>query len=256
MNELVLTDVAGPVGSLTLNRPERHNSLVPELLRGILAALDALAAEPALRAIVLRANGRSFSTGGDVRAFAEHQADLAAYAGEVVGLLNRVMLACIEFPLPVVAAVHGQVTGGALGLVLASDLVLVAPEASFRPYYTAVGFSPDGGWTALLPAVVGLRRAAEIQLLNRAISAGEAVAWGLANRLVPAERLQAEAAAVAAAIAGQAPGSVRSTKRLLWEGQPHLAERLEAERRRFVQQIGTAEAARGMAAFLQGLKHG
>lgn len=62
--------------------------------------------------------------------------------------------------------------------------------------------------------------------------------------------------ALAAAIAGQMPGSVRSTKRLLWEGQPHLAERLEAERRRFVQQIGTAEAARGMAAFLQGLKHG
>lgn len=251
MSPLVLTDFADHVGTLTLNRPERHNSLVPELLRGLLDALDDLNRRPDLRAVVLQANGRSFSTGGDVRAFYDHLDEIEGYAQTIVGLLNQVILGLLRFPVPIVTAVHGIVTGGSLGLVLASDIVLVAPEAGFTPYYTVVGYSPDGGWTALLPTVIGTKRAAEVLMLNQTITAEQAAAWGLANRIVPLDRIRHEARLIAAAMASQPAGSVRSIKRLLWADDPHVAERLEEERRRFVEQITTDEARRGMVAFLE-----
>lgn len=251
MNAPVLTEREGAIAFLTLNRPERHNSLAPELLTGLLVAIDGLRDRAELRAVVLQANGRSFSTGGDMRAFYEHLPDIQAYADDLVGLLNRTILALIAFPAPIVAAVHGMVTGGSLGLALACDIVLVTPEATFTPYYSTVGYSPDGGWTALLPDLVGRGRAAAALMSNRTITAEEAVAWGMAQRLVPSEAVRAEARATAWAIAEQAPGSVRCAKRLLWADEAQIAARLEAERRQFVEQIATAEARQGIVAFVE-----
>lgn len=252
MNQLVLSETFGPVSVLTLNRPERHNSLVPAFLEELLAAVEALRAEAGVRAVVLQANGRSFSTGGDVAGFLEGMDNLEAYADTVVGLLNQVILALFELPVPVVAAVHGIVTGGSLGLVLGADLVLVAPEASFTPYYSVVGFSPDGGWTALLPAIIGRKRTAETLLHNRTITAEQAVAWGLASRIVPAERIREEALKAAQEIAAKKPGSIGHTKRLLGMALGDIAASLEAERAHFVQQIATQEAREGILAFVEG----
>lgn len=250
MSSLVPVEREQAIATVTLNRPERHNSLVPELLRELLDALSGLSAGSDLQALILRANGRSFSTGGDVQAFYDHRENIRPYASEIVGLLNQAIIALIDLPFPVIAAVHGIVTGGSLGLVLASDIVLVSPRASFTPYYTVVGYSPDGGWTALLPKVIGTKRAAEIQMLNQTISAEQAVAWGMANRLVPAERLGDEARAEARTIARAKRGSMTRTKRLLWGNKSKIAARLEAERRSFVEHISSAEAIDGMAAFL------
>jgi 2-(1,2-epoxy-1,2-dihydrophenyl)acetyl-CoA isomerase len=177
---------------------------------------------------------------------------LEAYAHDIVGLLNRAILALVDLPIPVVAAVHGIVTGGSMGLILGSDLVLVAPQASFTPYYSVVGFSPDGGWTALLPALIGHKRAAEILMLNQTITPEQAVAWGLASRIVAAGDIRAEALRAAQEIAIKKPGSLRHTKRLLAMAYSNLAARLDVERARFVQQIATEEAGQGMAAFLDG----
>ena len=247
MSKLVLAELDGDIATLTLNRPERHNSLVPELLRDMLGALrDASQA----RALILQANGRSFSTGGDVRGFYEHRADIETYSKQIIGLLNETILAMIALPVPIVAAVHGIVTGGSIGLVLASDIVLVAPETTFTAYYTTVGYSPDGGWTAMLPAVIGAKHAAEALLLDRSITAQEAIEWGLANRIVPVDRIRDEARAVAEKIAKQKPGSVLRAKRLLWRDTETVARKLEEERRQFVEQIVTTEAQEGMAAFL------
>lgn len=250
MAGLVLLETKGPVGILTLNRPERHNSLVPALLEELLAALAILRADASVRAVVLQAEGRSFSTGGDVQGFHEHLGDQVAYASRIVGALNEAILAMVDLPLPITAAVHGIVTGGSLGLVLGADLVLVAPEASFTPYYTAVGFSPDGGWAAMLPSIIGEKRAAEILMANRTITAQQAVAWGLASRVVPSDEIRAEALMVASEIAALKPGSMAHTKRLLHRSRDELALRLEAERQRFVEQIVTAEARDGIEAFL------
>ena len=250
MGELVIVERDGPVALLTLNRAERHNSLVPELLGETLAAIEAVGAQASVRAVVLQANGRSFSTGGDVRGFYDHRNNLEGYAAEVVGLLNRVILAMIELPVPIVTAVHSMVTGGSMGLVLGSDIVLVAPEASFTPYYSVVGFSPDGGWTAMLPAVIGLKRAGEILMRNQTITAEQAVAWGLASRIVPEDRIREEALSTARELAAMKTGSIGHTKATLGPACYDLEARLEAERARFVQQIVTDEARQGIEAFL------
>jgi enoyl-CoA hydratase/carnithine racemase len=250
MSDLVLVSQEGAVAVLTLNRPERHNSLVPPLLRELLGALKGIRSDPGTRAVVLQANGRSFSTGGDLGGFREHIKDLESYAYEIVGLLNETILALIRLPVPVVAGVQGTVTGGSLGLAMASDIVLVAEEASFTPYYSVVGFSPDGGWTAMLPDIIGLKRTAEILMRNLTISAQQAVGWGLANRLVPKDLLCQAALSTAIDLGARKQGSLRHTKELLNRGGRALEERLEAERRRFVEQIGTEEARNGIESFL------
>jgi enoyl-CoA hydratase/carnithine racemase len=252
MGRLVLFEIRDSIAILTLNRSERHNSLVPALLTELLARLEAVDGNSDVRVVVLQANGRSFSTGGDLGGFRTHLDDLETYAGEIVGLLNQVVLALVGLPLPIVAAVHGIVTGGSLGLVLGCDVVLVAPEASFTPYYGVVGFGPDGGWTAMLPFIIGTRRAAEVLFRNLTITAEQAVAWGLASRVVPAERIREEALAVSRDIAEKEAGSVRHVKRLLGLTHGDLAGRLEAERIRFIEQIGTEEARAGIVGFLEG----
>lgn len=251
MSSLVLTERVASSIILTLNRPERHNSLVPELLKELLSCLQGVAGQPDIRCVILQANGRSFSTGGDVRAFYEHRDELRDYADGVVGLLNRVILALLRLPQPVVAAVHGIVTGGSLGLVLGCDVVLIAPQASFTPYYSVVGFGPDGGWTALLPALIGAKRVGEILLRNGTITAEQAVAWGLASRIVPADRIREEAMAVAQDVSAAKAGSVAASKRLLGLSWADPEARLEQERVEFVRQVLTPEALQGMAAFLQ-----
>jgi 2-(1,2-epoxy-1,2-dihydrophenyl)acetyl-CoA isomerase len=252
MRQLVIRERTGPLAILTLNRAERHNSLVPALLEEILAALGGVRADSGVRAVVLQANGRSFSTGGDLGGFHEHMHSLEAYARTIVGLLNELILALVALPIPIVGAVHGLVTGGSMGLVLGCDTVLVAPGTSFTPYYSIVGFGPDGGWTAMLPSIIGSRRTSEVLMRNLTITAEQAVAWGLASRVVPVERIRNEALSVAQDIASQKPGSLGQTKRLLGLAYSDLAARLEAERVRFIEQIGTEEARQGIVAFLGG----
>jgi len=245
---LVLIEQTDSIATLTLNRPERHNSLTPELLNDFLLALYDV--EDA-RVLILRANGRSFSTGGDVRAFYDHRAGAATYAREIVGLLNQTIEALLKFPAPTIAAVNGVVTGGSIGLVLAADLVLVTPNASFTPYYNVVGFSPDGGWTALLPRVIGTARVAESLLTNATISAQQAVDWGLANRVVEADRSYDEARAAAELIVTMKINSVRRSIQLLREHKLAALPKLKAELNQFVEQIVTPEAQNGMREFLK-----
>jgi 2-(1,2-epoxy-1,2-dihydrophenyl)acetyl-CoA isomerase len=251
MSDLVLLETHNQIATLTLNRPERHNSLVPEFLREMLNALEQVSKQTELRALVLQANGRSFSTGGDVQAFYDHRDNIEPYAKEVVGLLNQVIIAMAKMPMPIVAAVHGIVTGGSIGLVLAADIVLVAPEASFTPFYSVVGFSPDGGWTAMLPSIIGRKRAGEVLMLNQTITAEQAVQWGFANRIVPANQIRDQARIVAESITQKKWGSIQRTKRLLWRDADALAASLEQERRKFCEQIVTGEALNGMEAFLK-----
>ncbi|MCB9420297.1 MAG: enoyl-CoA hydratase/isomerase family protein [Ardenticatenaceae bacterium] len=254
MSRTVLQEAIGPVAVVTLNRPERHNSLIPDFLREILAAITAVSTSPTMRALVLQANGRSFSTGGDALGFVQHADDIETYAREIVGLLNQVILALIDLPVPVVTAVHGIVTGGALGFILGSDIVLVAPEASFTPYYSVVGPSPDGGWAGLLPLLIGPRRTAEVLYLNRTIDAETAVTWGIANRIVPADLIRAESLAIANDIAAKKPGSIRHTKRLLTRHRDELAARLDAELDHFVDQMVNGEGLAGFEEFLTELQ--
>jgi 2-(1,2-epoxy-1,2-dihydrophenyl)acetyl-CoA isomerase len=250
VKQYILQETATPVATITLNRSERHNSLIPDLLRQMLDALESVACNTEIRAVVLRAKGRSFSTGGDVKAFYDHLDTLEDYANLIVGLLNEVIIAMIDLPMPIVTAVHGLVTGGSLGLLLASDIVLIAPEVCITPYYSVVGFSPDGGWTALLPEFIGNRRTAAILMTNGTINSQTAVEWGIANRCVAADQIHAAAYEIAQTIAQQKSNSIRLTKQLLRLSHEKLLTKLEAERSQFVRQLITEEARAGMGAFL------
>ncbi|MGI9575951.1 enoyl-CoA hydratase/isomerase family protein [Alloalcanivorax xenomutans] len=250
MSELVLYRNQDGLARLTLNRPERHNALVPELLDALADAL-ARAHGEAPRALLLDANGRSFSTGGDVAGFyhtpREQRRD---YAHHVVGRLNDVILALLTLPCPTVVAVHGTVTGGSLGLVLGCDIAVAGPRASFAPWYTVVGYSPDGGWTALMPERIGRARALDIQLLNRRVSAEEAHRIGLVQHLVNEGEEQDQALALAGRLCRAQPSSVRHTLALTRPDPHRVRAALDDERQHFLEQIDSDEADSGMADFL------
>ncbi len=246
----VIYRVENAIGRLTLNRPERHNALVPELLEDLQRALDQCR-QDLPDALVIDAAGKSFSTGGDVAGFYDTpRAKRLGYASTVVGTLNKVICQLLELPVPTVTAVHGMVTGGSLGLVLASDIVVAGPKATFAPWYTVVGFSPDGGWTALLPERIGRGRALDVQLTNRTITRDEALAWGLAQYGTASGDELSRALSIATTLSGHKQGSIVRTLRLNRPDPQQSAVALERERQEFLEQIATDEADLGMAAFL------
>lgn len=243
-----MTEV-GNVRVVTLARPERTNALVPELIDGVRECVIRISEDEDARAVVLTALGRHFSTGGDVAAFAEHDGDeLVTYARAIVGSLNGMIVDLMRLRLPVVAAARGAITGGSLGLLLASDVVLLAPDAFVAPYYVDVGFSPDGGWTAILPHRIGRTRAAAIQFGNQTLDARRAVDWGLA--LDVAADVEQAAIEMAQNYASKKVGAVARTKVLLRDDLTELEGRLGDELVNFVEQIQTHEARVGMDDFL------
>ncbi|ASK33747.1 enoyl-CoA hydratase [Alcanivorax sp. N3-2A] len=248
---LVLAERDNGIARLTLNRGARHNALVPDLLTALRDALAELRRDPP-RVLILAAAGRSFSTGGDVGAFYDTPpAQRYDYAARVVGELNAAILDLLTLPCPTVAAVHGTVTGGSVGLVLACDIAVGGPRTHFAPWYTVVGFSPDGGWSALMPERIGRARALDAQLTNRAIDADEALRLGLLQYLADDNGVLDQANAIAATIAAAKPASVAHTLTLNRPDSQRVAAGLEAEYRHFLEQIVSDEADRGMKAFLE-----
>lgn len=251
--KLVRVERADGVARVVLCRVGMHNALIPELLAELLLALAEFKHDADTRALVLAADGPAFSIGGDMRRFKRERecGDLRTYAADLVGQLNQTILALIDLPQPVVAAVHGLVTGGSIGLVLAADIVMLSPRVVFKAHYATAGFGPDGGWTALVSRLAGRRRAAAALLLNRSIRAEEAVSWGLASEIVAADALHDEAAKAARKIALYPLGTMQAAKRLLWGDREQLVADLEAERTRFVELIAGSAALAGVDAFLR-----
>lgn len=256
MSPLVRVETGEDVAVCSLDRPARHNALVPELLSELREALAGVAADEDVRAVLLRAEGRSFSTGGDLAGFAEHADDpdaVAAYAHGLVGELNAAVLDLLALPVPVVVALTGPVTGGSLGLVAAADVVVAGASSWLQPYYAQVGFAPDGGWTALLPRLVGRARVADVLVRDRRVDAAEAQRWGLVSEVVADAEVEARARAAAEDVAAMQPGALAHARRLLAGEREEIAAALEAERQAFCAQIRTAEARDGLRAFLAGL---
>lgn len=245
---LVTLEVAGSTAVIRLNRPARHNALVPELLVDL---LDAINDEQSQRAdaVILAAEGRSFSTGGDMLGFWQHRGEIAEYAEHLVGLLNQVIVSIYTHRSPIACAVEGQVTGGSLGLLLAADHVIMRRDVRITPWYAEVGFSPDGGWTALLPHVIGRQRSLDWLYSNASMSAETCLQMGVAHELVAANSLAA-AQSWSDRITRMNSNSISITRSLLSLDTAQLVQGLEAERVAFVRQIQTPEAIAGIAKFL------
>jgi 2-(1,2-epoxy-1,2-dihydrophenyl)acetyl-CoA isomerase len=188
--------------------------------------------------------------GGDLKSFAARD-DLPRHLTEVTTYLHAAMSRLMRLDAPVVAAVHGSAAGAGLSLAAAADLVLAGASSRFVMAYTAIGLTPDGSGTWSLPRLVGLRRALELTLTNRRLSAAEAVQEGLATRVVPDDALAGEALALARSLAAGPTGALGAAKRLLRES---LGRDLEAQMALETQSLAaaaaSADSAEGIAAFL------
>ena len=239
---------------MSLNRPARHNALVPGLLSEMLQVLEHPGCQEA-SVVILRAEGRSFSTGGDLTGFWSNRENIASYAKELVGLLNQVILTIYTHPAAIVCAVHGQVTGGSLGFLLAADRVIMRRGVTITPYYSVVGFSPDGGWTALLPDIIGRQQAMDWLASNASHEADTCLSLGLTQQVVDND-CDAAALRWAERVAEKQPNSVTRTRELLNSRAEILRQRLEAERESFVRQVQTQQALDGIELFLRRQENG
>jgi enoyl-CoA hydratase/carnithine racemase len=215
MTGTVLVEDAGDgVRIVTLNRPQRLNAIVPELLEDLIAALQAADRDPAVRAVVLTGAGRAFCAGDDLKEFASQSTDEAttrAYAERIQDVTRAMMLG----GTPVVGAIRGWAVGGGLEWVINCDFAIAAEGTRFFFPEISLGVFVTGGVTALLPRLVGLQRARELIMLGERFDAAQAQAWGLVWKVVPDAQLVAEALALARRIAALPPGPVRALRRIL-----------------------------------------
>jgi 2-(1,2-epoxy-1,2-dihydrophenyl)acetyl-CoA isomerase len=250
----VLLDLADDgVARLRLNRPQANNGMDIPFLKALYEALMRCHGERRVRALLLTGEGPNFCAGGDVKTFASKGEQLPDYLREATPWLQISASALMRLPAPVVTAVHGFAAGGGgLGLVCASDIVIAGASAKFLLGVTRVGMAPDAGVSVTLSRLVGLRRALEIALTNRVLTAGEALELGLITRVVADDALLEEASETARELAAGATGALAATKRLIWDGVGATVEaRLPEEARTVAELSGTPDAREGLAAILE-----
>jgi enoyl-CoA hydratase/carnithine racemase len=214
----VRVGVEAGVAHVRLDRPDKRNGLDLPMFRAIVAAGERLAADPAVRAVVLSGEGKAFCAGLDWGAFLAMGADaaqllLARDEKSPANLAQRVAWVWREVPLPVIAALHGAVFGGGLQVALGADLRIAAPDTQLSAMEVRYGLVPDMGLSQTLPRLVRADVAKDLVFTGRTVGADEALAIGLVTRLA-ADPLAA-ALETARAIAANSPDAVRAAKRLL-----------------------------------------
>jgi len=248
----LLFDVKDGVAHITLNRPEEVNAINLELSRDLMHAILHCDEDPSIRAVVLSGSGRLFCAGGDLRAFMAQGKDLSYHIREVTTYLHAALSRLTRMDPPVVAAVHGFAAGAGMSLALACDIVIAAESAQFNVAYTRVGLTPDGSMSYFLPRFIGLKRAIELTLTNRILSAQEALEWGLLTRVVPDGELLPQAMALASQLATGAPKALGAAKRLLHSGCSETLEtQMENESQTIAHIARTWDTHEAISAFLE-----
>lgn len=240
------------VGRLRLIAAERRNAIDAAFVAELGEAVAAAGADPAVRAILLHADGPAFTVGGDMRYFAGRVGELEAALDEMIGPYHEALLALAGGKAPVVAAIQGAAAGGGLGLAWCSDVVLASTEAVFATGFARLALSGDGGSSWWLPRLVGLRRAQELLLRNRVLDAHEALEWGLVSEVLAPADLLPRAEAVAAELADGPTRALAAIRTLLREAPGRtLAEHYAAELEATRECARVPEAREGIAAFAE-----
>lgn len=243
----ILLERDGPLAILQLNHPEALNALSPEMLSALCTSLEALEADPQVRVIIITGSQRAFAAGSDIKAMAQASPEDILHMDTI-----RYWQRLRQVGVPLIAAVSGYAFGGGCELALACDLIVAAESARFAQPEIKLGIMPGAGGTQRLAKAIGPYRAMEMVLTGEPLSAQEAYALGLLNRLVPDERLLEEAKELGRLIASRPPVAVRSARQAVRHGvETTLNEGLEIERRNFVQLFDTHDQKEGMAAFLE-----
>jgi cyclohexa-1,5-dienecarbonyl-CoA hydratase len=233
------------IGALTLSQPPL-NILTRDLLRQIREALERLSAEPGLRAVLLRAEGKHFSAGADV---GEH---LPPAFEQLIPEFMRTIAALRDFPLPVVAAVRGRCLGGGFELVQGADIVLAGEGASFGQPEIMLGVIAPAA-CPLLPILCGPGRAAEIVFTGDPLTAADAERAGVVAKVVPDERVEDEALALCRRIARHSAAALRIAKRALRAGEAVARPAAFATAQHLYLQdlMATRDAVEGLTSFLE-----
>jgi enoyl-CoA hydratase/carnithine racemase len=247
MGDPVRVERRGDVAWCTLDRPPL-NLLDGELIGALHAAFDGLAADPTLRAAVLTGSGRAFTGGMNIHVLR----DLDVTSAKALITSLHAMIASVHHaPFPVIGRVNGFCLGGGFELALACDVRIAASAARFGLPEVRVGL-PSVIEAALLPALVGPGRAAEMLLTGETIDAGQALAWGLVNRVVPLEELDAAVDAMVASLLACGPAAVRLQKELMLRWRyTDLASAIEYGVNAFATAYATDEPKEGARAFLE-----
>ena len=243
----VLLRREGAVAWLILNRPAGLNALDIPTANAFLACCQELAADPGVRAVVLKGAGKTFGVGGDLAALRD---DPAATAMALIEPLHQAVRLLTAMDAPVIASLQGSVAGGSLSLSMACDLALAADRARFNLAYVNVAANCDVSGSWHLPRLVGLRNAMAIALLGETFDAAEALRLGLINRVVPAIALEEETDALARRLASGPTLAIGRMKRLLRQSLGHdLDTQLDLERDNFRASAATEDFSEAMAAF-------
>lgn len=246
MTEHIKIERKDNILTLTFARPDKKNALT-NAMYGVLAdQLVAAETDPAARVIVLRGEGDMFTSGNDVGEFA------AIATGAVQGErhVSRFIRALAESTRPLVAAVQGRAVGVGTTMLLHCDFVVLADDAQLSTPFVNLALVPEAASTLLMQMRIGYARAYEMFALGEAMDARTAHHLGLANRVVPLDRLHAEAAGIAARLARQPAGSLTATKQLM-RNAAVLTAQIDAESAHFAARLKTAEAREAFTAFAE-----
>jgi 2-(1,2-epoxy-1,2-dihydrophenyl)acetyl-CoA isomerase len=250
---VLLASISDGIALLVLNRPEKLNALNNELATELNSALERIAANDAVRVVILTGAGRAFCAGGDLAAIGKGRQ--AGDVKQLEPLLRSGMAAVLKMrtmPQPVIAAINGAAAGAGMNVALAADIRIAAEEAVLGQNFAKVGLFPDFGGTFFLPQLAGLSVAAEMFYTGEMINAQTALRLGIVNRVVPGPQLENEVRALAQKIAQGPPLAIRAVKKTLFADRSEaLAEALEAEVRHQLRCYSSEDCLEGIRAFFE-----
>ena len=246
--EYILTDLRGPVGIITFNRPKALNALCEALIAELGTALDAFEENDTISAIVLTGSEKAFAAGADIKEM-QDKSYMDAYLGDFITKGWERVSTCRK---PIIAAVSGYALGGGCEIAMMCDFILAAPNAKFGQPEIRLGIIPGSGGTQRLARFVGKSKAMEMVLTGRMMDAEEAERSGLVSRIVPAEELLDEALKVAGEIATLSRPAVYMAKEAVNRAfETTLEEGIRFERRLFHATFALEDQKEGMAAFVE-----
>ncbi len=246
MTEHIKIESRDNILNLTFARPDKKNALTNAMYGALTDALLAAENDPATRVVVFRGEGDKFTAGNDVGEFAAIAT--GAFQGE--RHVARFVEAIARASRPLVAAVQGRAVGIGTTMLLHCDFIVLAEDAQLSTPFVNLALVPEAASTLLMPLRIGYARAYEMFALGETVDARTALHMGIANRVVPLERLHAEAAAVAQRLARLPAGSLAATKRLMRNPEV-LTAQIAAESECFAERLTTPEAREAFAAFAE-----
>jgi len=239
------------LATITLNRPNQGNSFDLPTAREFVTATTECRENKAVRAVLLTGNGKLFCAGGDLGSMANADGPVDKHLLVLANTCHVAYNNILKMRAPVVVAVNGPAAGIGLGLALIGDITLASDKASFLMAYTAAGLSPDGGSTRLLPLVIGFKRAKDMAITNRKLSAAEAENWGLVSRVIPAEELMGDAEKVAMRLASGPTDAYGSVKQLMLDALDlSLQHTLDDEAKTIARNAVSTDGSEGIDAFM------